>query len=68
MNNSSLLTADRVTHLKIVVLSLVCATLIAVIGIANRVTESSASSRFVAGIVKATKPLTAARDQDRTFR
>jgi len=51
-----------------VVLSLVCATLIAVIGIANRVTESSANSRFEAGIVKATKPLTAARDQDRTFR
>jgi ABC-type proline/glycine betaine transport system permease subunit len=68
MNNSSLLTADRMTHLKIVVLSLVCATLIAVIGIANRVTENSAGSRFEATVVKATKPLTAARDEDRTFR
>jgi hypothetical protein len=42
--------------------------LIAVIGIANRVTESSAGSRFEATVVKATKPLTAARDEDRTFR
>ena len=42
MNNASLLTADRKTHLKIVVVSLVCATLIAGIGVANRLTLSSA--------------------------
>ena len=29
MNNSSMLTADRMTHLKIVVVSLVCATIVA---------------------------------------
>ncbi len=33
MNNFSLLTADRVTHLKIVVVSLICATLVAGIGV-----------------------------------
>ena len=40
MNNSSMFTADRMTHLKIVVVSLVCATLVAGIGIAARVTDS----------------------------
>ena len=36
MNNTSLYTADRTTHLKIVVVSLVAATLIAGFGIAVR--------------------------------
>ena len=40
MNNSSLLTADRMTHLKIVVLSLVCATLVAGIGVASRISDT----------------------------
>ena len=39
MNNSSLFTADRMTHLKIVVVALVCATLVAGVGIAARVTD-----------------------------
>jgi hypothetical protein len=41
MNNSSLLTADRTTHLKIVVLSLVCATLVAGIGVASRISDTA---------------------------
>jgi hypothetical protein len=68
MNNSSLLTADRTTHLKIVVVSLVCATLIAGIGMASRVTESSADGRTEATVIKAAKPLTAATAEDRTIR
>jgi len=68
MNNSSLLTADRTTHLKIVVISLVCATLIAGIGIASRVTESSADGRIEATVIKAAKPVTAAAAEDRTVR
>jgi hypothetical protein len=68
MNNSSLLTADRMTHLKIVVVSLVCATLIAGIGIAGRVTESSADGRIEATVIKAAKPVTAATAEDRTIR
>jgi hypothetical protein len=66
MNNSSLLTADRMTHLKIVVVSLVCATLIAGIGIASRVTESSADSRIE--VIKAARPMTAATAADHTIR
>ena len=61
MNNSSLLTADRMTHLKIVVVSLVCATLIAGIGIASRVTDNSADGRIDATVIKAAKALTATR-------
>ena len=38
MNNSSMFTADRTTHLKIVVVSLVCAILVAGVGIASRAT------------------------------
>ena len=43
MNNSSLFTADRMTHLKIVVVALVCATLVAGVGIAARVTDGAAT-------------------------
>jgi hypothetical protein len=70
MNNASLLTADRTTHLKIVVVSLVCATLIAGIGIAGRVTESPASAegRIEAAVIKAAKPVTAATSENRTIR
>jgi hypothetical protein len=60
------LTADRMTHLKIVVVSLVCATLIAGIGIASRVTESSADGP--ATVIKAARPVTAATTADRTIR
>ena len=40
MNNLSLLTADRATHIRIVVVSMICATLIAGIGIAGRISET----------------------------
>ena len=68
MNNTSLLTADRATHLKIVVLSLVCATLIAVIGIANRVSGSAADGGIVSTVITPAKPLTAAGGEDRIIR
>jgi hypothetical protein len=68
MNNSSLLTADRMTHLKIVVVSLVCATLIAGIGIASRVSESSADGGIEATVIKAGRPMTAATAADHTIR
>jgi len=68
MKNSSLLTADRVTHLKIVVLSLVCATLIAGVGIAGRVTESTSDTRLETTVVKARKPVTSATAANRTIR
>jgi ABC-type proline/glycine betaine transport system permease subunit len=60
MNNSSMFTADRMTHLKIVVLSLVCATLVAGIGIASRIADSStANGRLEATVIRATAPVTA---------
>jgi hypothetical protein len=67
MNNSSLLTADRMTHLKIVVVALVGATLVAGIGVASRFTDHgmTGTGRLEATtpIVKAGKPVTAATDE-----
>jgi hypothetical protein len=70
MNNSSLLTADRMTHLKIVVVSLVCATLVAGIGVAARVTDgvSMGNGRMEATVIKIGKPVTAATTEDRIVR
>jgi ABC-type proline/glycine betaine transport system permease subunit len=67
MNNSSLLTADRMTHLKIVVVSLVCATLVAGIGVAARVTDSTADG-MRATVFKVGQPVTAASSENRTVR
>ena len=69
MNNSSLFTADRMTHLKIVVVSLVCATMVAGIGIAARVTDSStANGRLEATVIRVTAPVTAATTDTNTAR
>jgi ABC-type proline/glycine betaine transport system permease subunit len=61
MNNSSMFTADRMTHLKIVVVSLICATMVAGIGIASRVTDGATTSngRLEANVIRATAPVTA---------
>jgi hypothetical protein len=60
MNNTSMFTADRMTHLKIIVVSLICATVVAGIGIAARVTDgTTADSRHEASVIKAGVPLTA---------
>ena len=72
MNNSSLFTADRMTHLKIVVMALVCATLVAGAGIAARVTDRTTgmSGRLEATgpVIKAPKPVTAATGEGSTIR
>ena len=69
MNNSSMFTADRMTHLKIVVVSLVCATLVAGIGIAARITDSTtADGRLQATVIKAPAPVTAATPDGQTVR
>jgi ABC-type proline/glycine betaine transport system permease subunit len=60
MNNTSIFTADRSTHLKIVVISLICATLVAGIGIAARVSDSTTvNSRFETSVMRAGAPVTA---------
>jgi ABC-type proline/glycine betaine transport system permease subunit len=57
VNNSSMLTADRGTHLKIVAVSLVCATIVAGIGIAARV--GVPNGRMEATVLTVGKPVTA---------
>jgi hypothetical protein len=72
MNNSSLLTADRMTHLKIVVVSLVCATLVASVGVASRFNDGGAtmagSGRMEATVIKVGKPVTASTIESSTVR
>ena len=67
MNNSSMFTADRMTHLKIVVVSLVCATLVAGVGVAARINDS-ASGQMEVMVVKPGKPMQAAITSDSTIR
>ena len=55
-------TADRGTHLKIVAMSLVCATLVAGIGVAARATGSADNGGVETTVVKAGAPVTAARE------
>lgn len=66
MNNSSMYTADRRTHLKIVVVSLVCATIFAGIGIAARV--SPPNGRLEATVITIGKPITAATTDGTSIR
>jgi hypothetical protein len=69
MNNSSMFTADRMTHLKVVIVALVCATMVAGVGIAARVTDGSmTSSGLQATVIKATAPVTAANTDGNTVR
>ena len=70
MNNSSLFTADRMTHLKIVVVAMVCATLVAGVGVAARITDSADTGygRMEATVIKAGKPITASTSETRTVR
>lgn len=66
MNNTSMYTADRMTHLKIVVVSLVCATIVAGIGVASRVSDGSTTGngRLEATVIKAGVPMTASIERN----
>ena len=68
MNNFSMIGADRMTHLKVVAMALVCATLVAGIGVAARVTDGAGDGRVEVTVVKASKPMTASTSEDRTIR
>src|SRR5215510_14370859 len=61
MNNTSMFTADRMTHLKIVVVSLVCATVVAGIGVTARLNDAG-NGRLEATTIKASTPMTAANE------
>jgi hypothetical protein len=70
MNNFSLLTADRATHLKVVAVALVCAMMVAGVGLAARVTDQSAAAdgRLEATVIKPGAPVTALASEARTIR
>ena len=68
MNNFSMFTADRMTHLKVVAVALVCATLVAGLGVAAHVADGSADGRLEATVIKAAKPVTASTSEPRTIR
>ncbi len=66
MNNSSMLTADRGTHLKIVVVALFCATVVAGIGIAARIKVPD--GRMEATVITVGKPVTASTSANTSVR
>jgi hypothetical protein len=66
MDNSSMFTATRATHLKIVVMSVVCATIVAGIGHGARVRVPD--GRMEATFITVGKPTTAATDDSTSIR
>jgi hypothetical protein len=66
MNNFSLLAANRRTHLKVVMVALVFATMVVGVGFAARVTDGS--GMYNASVVKPGKPVTATAGEPRTIR
>jgi hypothetical protein len=67
MNNSSIFTADRATHLKTVVVSLLCATIVSGISVASRVTDTS-NLRMEASVIKVDNRVTAATSNGTSIR
>jgi hypothetical protein len=71
MNNSSLVTADRSTHLKVVVVSLVAAIVVVAVGIAARapVNETTTARVKTDGrVIQAGKPVTVTVREGATVR
>ena len=71
MNNSSIATADRLTHLKIVAVSLVAAIAVVVVGIKARPTVGdgvTARLKAEAPIVQAGKPMALTRSDTSAVR
>jgi hypothetical protein len=70
VNNSSIFTADRSTHLKIVVISLIASIAVVIVGISARTTAPDPTARIqTAGpAVKAGKPTAITRSDSSTVR
>jgi hypothetical protein len=65
MNNSSLLTADRATHVRVVVVALTLATLIVSIGLAARFSQAAGQ---IEPTLSTPKALVAVTDKSRAVR
>jgi ABC-type proline/glycine betaine transport system permease subunit len=61
MNTTSMFTADRMTHLKIVVVALLCATLVAAVGVTARMADAG-NARLESTVIKAGTPMTASSE------
>jgi hypothetical protein len=70
MNNSSMFTADRLTHLKIVVVSLIAGIVVVGVGIAARPTVPDMSTQLEARapVLKAGGPVIWSATDDTTIR
>ena len=71
MNNSSLVTADRSTHLKIVVVSLVAAIVVIAVGVAARAPVNETATARVKSdgrVIQAGKPVTVTVREGATVR
>jgi hypothetical protein len=71
MNNASLVTADRSTHLKIVVVSLVAAIVVVAVGVAARAPSNETTTVRVKSdgrVIQAGKPVTVTVRESATVR
>jgi hypothetical protein len=59
MNNSSIFTADRTTHLKIVVVSLIASIIVVAVSVSARPGSQLGATQANAQIIKATRPVMA---------
>jgi hypothetical protein len=69
--NHSLVTADRTTHLKIVVVSLIAAIVVVTVGVTARVTQSNTTTARIqvdTPVIKAGKAISITRGDDFTVR
>jgi hypothetical protein len=68
--NHSIATADRMTHLKIVVVALIAGTLVAGVGVASRVgdTNTGMSAAVDGPVIKAGKPTVLTTSNDSVVR
>jgi hypothetical protein len=69
MDNSSLFAADRTTHLKIVVVSFLCAMLVAGVGLAARLGDAQDGKlRLETTVIKPAKAMTASAGENQAIR
>ncbi len=71
MNNATILTADRTTHIKIVVVSLVASIMVLLAGIAARTdsgSDTTARIQTAGPAVKAGKPIAVSRTETSAIR